>query len=141
MHTNKYVRVCIFTANFLHNFLFFYLSQHYHLQDLLQSYAVRLHMLRNESKRDPELLEFLINRQNTFHQNLSWSHFIRRPEHDLNQTLAVLKSFCVWFRSEFPYYYDACLSPDCLNRENNTFVGYVCPSITEREDGKAGTTA
>lgn len=62
-------------------------------------------------------------------------------EHDASRsaedTLAVLKDLMVWFKREYPYYYDNCLS--CGNANDNTFLGVVCPSQPEKVH-KAGRT-
>ena len=105
-------------------------------EDLLQSYALRIEMLRNESKKDPLLLDFLVV-QNI--NDMPWTHYIRNPAHNFNETLAILKDLSVWFRSQFPYFYDACLASDCRNTENNSFTGYLYPTEVERKD-KAGRT-
>ena len=105
-------------------------------EDLLQSYATRIEMLRNESRKDHLLLDFLVTQHI---KNMSWTHYIRNPAYDYNETLVVLKDLAVWFRSEFPYFYDACLAPECGNKENNSFTGYIYPSEIERSD-KAGRT-
>ena len=60
-------------------------------EDLLHSYATRVEMLRNESKKDPQLLDFLANQEDI--HNVSWTEYIRRPHMNLNETISSLKSF------------------------------------------------
>ena len=48
-----------------------------------------------------------------------------------DEIILKLKSFAVWFRNEFPYYYDNCIF--CKNKRSNLQYGSVYPSKEEIE--------
>lgn len=58
---------------------------------------------------------------NTFSYNISL---------DMSTALDKLKVFAVWFKKEFPYYYDSC--DQCSNTHNNTCIGLIYPQSPER---------
>ena len=43
------------------------------------------------------------------------------PLRSEEETLAILKSLMVWFKEDYPYYYDGCM--ECGNAEENVFLG------------------
>lgn len=53
-----------------------------------------------------------------------------RTRNDTEQ-LIVLKEIMVWFKRTYPYYYDACISPDCGHSGGNSFLGYITASSQE----------
>jgi hypothetical protein len=90
----------------------------------------RSHVRRIENQRDPAindsiLLDFLTE-QNI--RNKTLSHFLRRPDQSFESTLLILKEFSLWFKEEFPYYYNKCFN--CS--EAGTFLGICSSSDFER---------
>jgi hypothetical protein len=83
-----------------------------------------------EDLRSQVALKQLLVGMKTLDGDTLVSDLVFDHEADRNKTLKNLKSIAVWFRSEFPYYYDSCLK--CNNKEGNSFVGYIRPSFDER---------
>ena len=108
-------------------------SQTPSFNETLFGYVRRMEVLHEDLKSDAELLDFLQRQNLSFPLRELHCNKTRSTE----ETLLILKQFAVWFRSIFPYYYDACLS--CGNREGNVFVGYIRPSAEERVN-RAGRT-
>jgi hypothetical protein len=81
---------------------------------------MKLHRADRETK-DPIFSAFL--------SSYDLKGYYRDVTMNRNETLASLKGFAVWFRSEFPYYYQQCFH--CGQKEGNKCYGLVLPSKTE----------
>lgn len=69
----------------------------------------------------------------------TWRH---RPDASAADTLAALKTFLLYFRENFPYYYSNCLYSDCSftqEKSQNMYLGCVYPRPDELQD-RAGVT-
>lgn len=53
------------------------------------------------------------------------------PSRSEEATLSLLKSLMVWFKADYPYYYDGCMK--CANAEGNVFLGVIAPTPAEQE--------
>ena len=63
--------------------------------------------------------------------NQTIQYYEYHAERDLSEQLDILKNFALWFRKEFPYYYDGCLY--CLNHQvTNEYLGSVYAETSER---------
>jgi hypothetical protein len=96
--------------------------------DTVASHVSRIQRIRREcAQTDIPLLGFL-KAQNI--SGLPWTDYQFAASAEETVTLTSLKKFLVWFRDEFPYYYDACLH--CGNSVNNSYYGVVYPTEDER---------
>lgn len=77
---------------------------------------------------DDVIYSFIKNQCNI--SGMNWDHYIFNPNDSKDVVLGLLKNFSVWFKQQFPYYYDNCLS--CGNARTNMWYGSVYPSTMER---------
>ena len=96
------------------------------LEDTISSNIARMKMLRSDTETLPILSRHL---QKQVIREKHSDHYHYDADRATNDSLAVLKEFSLWFREQFPYYYDQCYH--CNNKENNSYLGTVFPSIEE----------
>jgi hypothetical protein len=84
-------------------------------------------MLINDTSTVPVLKAFL---QRQVIHNKHWGEYRYDAAVERNQTLHTVRQLAVWFRDEFPYYYDGCLH--CLNTQHNAYLGTVFPTKEEQ---------
>lgn len=89
----------------------------------------RIQSVKEELKNgDDVIYSFLKNQNNITGSN--WDHYIFNPNDDRETVLKNIKDFAIWFKQQFPYYYDNCLS--CGNVRTNIMYGSVYPTQNER---------
>jgi hypothetical protein len=96
--------------------------------DTVTSHISRIQRIKKDCTQTDEALLNFMKVENI--SGLPWSNYIHDTSDEDSITLASLKKFLLWFRDEFPYYYDACLH--CGNTVNNSYYGVVYPSEEER---------
>ena len=96
------------------------------LEDTISSNIVRMKLLRSDTETLPILSRHL---QKQVIRAKHSDHYYYNANRATNESLAVLKEFSLWFREQFPYYYDQCYH--CGNKENNSYLGTVFPSSEE----------
>jgi len=96
------------------------------LEDTITSNIARMKLLRNDTETLPILSRHL---QKQVIRSKQSDHYHYDADRATNESLAVLKEFSLWFREQFPYYYDQCYH--CDNKENNSYLGTVFPSLEE----------
>lgn len=96
------------------------------LEDTISSNIARMKMLRSDTETLPILSRHL-QKQVIRAKHSDYYHY--DADRATNESLAVLKEFSLWFREQFPYYYDQCYH--CNNKVNNSYLGTVSPSSEE----------
>lgn len=77
--------------------------------------------------------ELTIQERNTNLYDLyKYESYRSREEH-----VDTVKQFSMWFKQQFPYYHDKCLT--CDNRQENRFLGMIHPSNVEIIDSASRT--
>jgi hypothetical protein len=96
----------------------------------------RIQAVQDVIKNGDDIIYSFIKKQNNI-SGMNWDHYIYNPNDSKDVVLSNIKDFAVWFKQQFPYYYDNCIH--CGNARTNTWYGSVYPSNVERTY-RAGNT-
>lgn len=100
-------------------------------EDKFSSNVRKMKIVHSDANLTDDTLDNFLQTQNLTQQ------FAYKTGRDRNETLAILKSFAVWFRQNFPYYYNECQL--CDERVNGRYYGKIFPLQSERTF-RAGVT-
>ena len=97
----------------------------------VESHITRMSRLAEDSPPTNDVLDQFLDqmKQSPGSTKSLREEFSFDPNMSTNGTLSLLKSFSVWFRGLFPYFYDNCSS--CGNKHDNYHFGLIHPSPEE----------
>eukprot|EP01038_Epipyxis_sp_PR26KG_P012985 gene12985-17412_t len=96
----------------------------------MQSHVARIKALTIDSNSLDGIVEFLKEQNIGSPYDNQLHPVFHHTNRTIEETLAIIKNFSIWFRQEFPYYYDKCSL--CDNSNNNEFLGVIFPSLDEQ---------
>jgi hypothetical protein len=94
-------------------------------KSIISSHIRKMKMVHEDSKLYDNIIQKFLNVSINFTEYSN----INIIALNFDEKISKLKSFAVWFRDEFPYYYDNCIF--CKNKQSNFQYGSVYPTKEE----------
>ncbi len=94
-------------------------------KSIISSHIRKMKMVHEDSRLYDNIIQKFLN------VSINFTEYSNNNIITLNfdEKISKLKSFAVWFRNEFPYYYDNCIF--CKNKQSNFPYGSVYPTKEE----------